>query len=243
MKSCTDFMDLLGFHCDSITRRGHEVLYISTPFTLTSGKPFDFFILEDKTGYKITDDGFAMLELRQSGFELSKRTSWRSLANLAGELGFELGVDGAFFALCGTERLRETVTQALHLASGICQWEKEKSAEGDKDLSFYNEVEALLRRHREQREVVNHPVLVVDDKTFEFDFKWGEDFVDAIKPNQQSVNARLRKSIQFERLTSMSNVIYIIDDRDSYQRAVEERSVLAEVGRAILLSDLESTAA
>jgi hypothetical protein len=243
MKNCQNFMSILGFYCNTIQRPDGEILYISTPFTLLGGKPIDIFIIERESKYIVTDDGFTMLELRESGFNLDKRTSWRGLSNLAVSFGFELSQEGAFFTYCNKAELRNSLKKFLHLASSICQWEVEKSSEDDKDFSLYFEVEALLKSHKDKRKLINYPSIIYGEKTFEFDFKWGEDYVDAIKPNQQAVNSRLRKSIQFHGYDTESNIIYIIDDRENYEKAIEERSILGGVSQSILLSDLRKNAA
>ena len=127
----------------------------------------------------------------------------------------------------------------LLLCAEIHAWEKEHSSQGDMDFSLSDHIESILRKMDPDREL-QHPVTVeVGRAILEFDFKWGDLFIDAIRPSNQAVNARLRKGILMQRIGEDSNVLFIVDDRFNAEKARQELSVLGGVAPAIALTDFE----
>lgn len=245
MITCTDFQKQLGMHCSQINKHGKQFLYISTPFQLSGSKPIDLFLLQSGDSFTLTDDGMTIAELMATGFDLTHKASWKGLSLLGLKHGFELEEDGAFVGHGKQATLTDLYRRGLMLAAGICEWERDKIDECDKDLTLYHEVEAILRHHREPRELKLNPTLELGNRSFSFDFDWGGTLIDAIKPNQQAVNARLRKSITLTKLLDddAPPILYVIDDRSQPGKAREERAVLGGIAKTTLLSDLRLQAA
>jgi hypothetical protein len=237
---CSDYFKQAGWHCSMLGgAQGNGTLYVSTPIVLSGGKPLDFYIQRQGAKVLLTDDGITLFALRSLGFNLSDKRHWQGLEKIAQRHHFTLKDNGAFEAEFDIEQNATWGGEMLLLCAEIRAWEKEHSSQGDRDFSLTEHVESLLRKMKPDRQLVSHIRVEVGRATLEFDFKWGDIFVDAVRPNSQAINARLRKGVLMQRIEEDSNVLFIVDDRFHAQKARQELSVLAGVAPAIALTDFE----
>ena len=236
---CSDFFAKAGWHCQTIDAGSGPATYISTPITLPGGKPLDFYLISRGKFVEFTDDGIALFALRSLGYTLSDKRNWKGLDNLGLKFGFELSDAGAFEATFPLSDLDAWGGKILRLMSSIATWEEEKSAEGDTDFSLTDEIEMLLRAKAPNRKITRNAALKVGKVDMTFDFLWGEIYIDAVAPIPQSVNPRLRKAILINKVDNPADILFIVDDRGSKQKAEDEIGVLGGLASTILLSDFQ----
>ncbi|WP_303229184.1 DUF1828 domain-containing protein [Comamonas kerstersii] len=240
LQCCNSYFKQAGWHCSEVCGTdGDNTLYISTPIVLSGGKPLDFYVQRKGSKVMLSDDGITMFALRSLGFNLTDKRHWKGLENIAKRHNFSLSENGEFEAVFYEEHDASWGGKMLLFCADIYAWEKEHSSQGDTDFSLTDHVEAILRRMRPDRLIESHATVQIGSSELEFDFKWGNFFVDAIRPSNQAVNARLRKGILMQRIEEDSNVLFIVDDRLDAAKARQELSVLAGVANAIALTDFE----
>lgn len=240
---CTDFFKASGWRCATIPVSDHAAcLYVSLPVSFSTGRPCDVYILEEAGGYlTLSDDGDTLSHFNSAGFELNDKRRWRGLIDIANSHGLELTKGGELTATFPREELPEVVNHLLQFFSAIIAWEKERYETGDQDYSLTQEVERLLHILEPSREVTSSPTLETPGGKVSFDFKWGDAYVDTMRPNVQSVNSRLRKAVMIQG-EEMPEVLFVIDDRVSRVKAQSELSVLGSLATTTLLSDMQHSA-
>lgn len=240
LQCCNSYFKQAGWHCSKVSDTSTDsTLYISTPIVLSGGKPLDFYVQRKGSIVVLSDDGITMFALRSLGFNLTDKRYWKGLENIARRHNFTLTENGEFEAEFDESTDATWGSKMLLFCADIHAWEKEHSSQGDTDFSLTDHVEAILRRMRPDRLIENHATVKVGNAELAFDFKWGHLFVDAIRPSNQAVNARLRKGILMHRIEEDANVLFIVDDRRDVDKARQELSVLAGVANAIALTDFE----
>lgn len=240
LQCCNGYFKQAGWHCSVVNGvQGDETLYVSTPVVLSGGKPLDFYVKQEGTKVLLSDDGIAMFALRSLGFNLSDKRHWKGLENIAQRYHFKLSENGAFEAEFDAKNDASWGGKMLLLCADIRTWEKEHSSQGDTDFSLTDHVEALLKKMRPDRSLQIGVTVEVGRAVLDFDFKWGDIFIDAIRPSSQAVNARLRKGILMQRIEEDANVLFIVDDRGNVDKARQELSVLGGVAPTIALTDFE----
>ncbi|CRM70856.1 hypothetical protein [Pseudomonas sp. 31 R 17] len=98
----------------------------------------------------------------------------------------------------------------------------------------------LLRAKDPERKLLRNAALRVGKIDVTFDFLWGDTYVDAVAPVQQSINARLRKAVIINKSEEPVDVLFIVDDRDKKQKAEDEINVLGGLSPTILFSDFQA---
>lgn len=215
-------------------------MYVSTPLMLSDRKPLDFYVSQSGSLVTISDDGSTMFALRSLGIELSDRRNWRTLVALAKSCGFELSEQGEFSSVRPESELAHFSADVLSLFAGVVAWERERNTEGDADFSLTNEVEQLLAANSPDRKITPTPKVRVGNMEVEFDFLWGELFVDAVRPVANSVNPLLRKGVLMRRMELERQVLFIVDDSRAPEKAHTELSVLGALAPAVALSSFRS---
>lgn len=240
--SCKEFFARSGWHCQALpaTTSAAASLYVSTPLVLSDRKPLDFYVSQSGNLVTISDDGSTMFALRSLGIELSDRRNWRTLATLAKSCGFELSEQGEFLSVRPESEFAQFSADVLSLFAGVVAWERERNAEGDADFSLTNEVEQLLAANAPDRRITPTPTVRVGAMEVEFDFLWGELFVDAVRPVANSVNPRLRKGVLMRRMELERQVLFIVDDSRVPEKAQTELSVLGALAPAVALSSFRA---
>jgi hypothetical protein len=188
---------------------------------------------------EFTDDGNTMFALTSIGYELEDRRNWRGLENIAIRYGFELTPTGAFHAVFPEREMQERGEKLVRFFSTLADWEDQHYMEGDTEFTLTQEVEMLLRSKDAKAKLERNVELHMGEQTFGFSFKWGDTYVDAIKPIQQSINARIRKALVLGQALEEVRLLFIVDDRVSPSKADDEISVLGTVARAVRFTDFE----
>lgn len=241
---CTEFFKASGWRCTPIeVSKGAPCLYVSLPVSFASGYPCDIYVFEEPGGWlRLSDDGDTLSHLHRIGYALEDKRRWKGLISLAEEYGFELTEHGELTAALPRERLSSHMDKLLQLYSAVIAWEREHFAEGDQDFSLTEEVERLLHFLDPGREMIRSPRIDTPSGEVRFDLRWGDTYVDALRPNAQSINSRLRKVLMLQSDEDTPDTLFVIDDRPSRIKAESERDVLGRLTRATLLSDLQHRA-
>lgn len=213
--------------------------YISTPIVLSGGKPLDFYLIQRGKLIEFTDDGMTLFALRCIGYQLSDKRHWRGLENIGTKFGFSLSSEGAFEAIFPDSELDDWGGRIVRLFASLADWEEERESEGDNDFSLTDEVAMLLHAKAPDRQLTRNVTVKLGKIEAVFDFLWGDTYVDAIRPVQQAVNARLRKALLINRGEEAMKMLFIIDDRSQQEKADDEIAVLGEITKTIRLTDFE----
>jgi hypothetical protein len=239
---CQDFFAKSGWHCQPLKSNSatSTVLYVSTPFLLINRKPLDFYVQESNGLVSVYDDGVTLFSLSGNGFDLSERRNWKGLRQLADGFGFKLDDSGEFKGARPVSEFMGLCADAIALFAAIRTWEKERSGEGDANFSLTRQVEEILSRNSPERKIISSPKVSVGNTEVVFDFQWGEIFVDALAPVANAVNSRLRKGLLMQRIDSVNNILFVIDDSFVPLKADTEMAVLGGVAPSVKLSTLRN---
>lgn len=238
--SCLSFFENTGWHCSTIKHNNVDVVYISTPITLLSGKPLDFYLTYKADYIEITDDGLTMFELRSAGYDFATKHNWNSIESIITKYGFTLAENGSICAIIHKNELKVYGENILLMFSAITFWDEEKRNENDKDFTLTNEVEKLLRFKAPEITLIKDPIIKLHNYEAKFNFLWGSIYIDAIKPTPQSTNSRLRKSLLANKYEDNISILYIIDDRDTdIEKVDREIAVLGQISNAMRFKDFK----
>jgi len=235
---CATFIKA-GWHCQIVRAGDTPATYISTPIVLVGSKPLDFYLIPSGKEIEFTDDGMTLFALRTLGFALEDKRNWRGLENIAIRHGFSLSERGAIESRFPEDDLDIWAGKILRLFATIANWEEDRLAEGDTDFILTREVEMLLRAKNPNLRLDKDVEIKFGKKAATFNFLWGDTYIDAIRPRAQTVNARLRKALLVGREDDNIKMLFIVDDRQQPEKAEDEISILAGVGKAIRLTDFE----
>lgn len=236
---CGTFFAKAGWHCQMVPAPGGMAAYISTPIVLPGGKPLDFYLITRGDLLEFTDDGMTMFALSAIGYPLGDKRNWKGLENIGLRFGFTLSDTGAFEATFPERELDQWGGRIIRLFASLAAWEEERYAEGDTDFSLTDEVAMLLQAKDPSRKLTRNAVVQIGKTNVSFDFLWGDTYVDAIRPVQQAVNARLRKALLVGRAEESMDLLFIVDDRNQQEKADDEIGVLGAVTKTIRLTDFE----
>lgn len=218
---------------------GGMAAYISTPVVLPGGKPLDFYLIPRGELLEFTDDGMTLFALSALGYPLGDKRNWKGLENIGLKFGFRLSDSGAFEAVFPEQDLNLWSGRIIRLIASLAAWEEERYAEGDTDFSLTDEVAMILQAKDPARKLTRNASVRLGKADVSFDFLWGDTYVDAIRPVQQAVNARLRKALLVSRSEDALKLLFIVDDRNQQEKADDEIGVLGAITRTIRLTDFE----
>lgn len=235
MSMCQNLAVKLGFYCTEVTTpRNEQCTYISTPFALAHGKPLDLYVIERGADVVITDDGFSIAEMLSSGINLTDLRSWKGIADIARRYGYDLEESGAITVRKPSAEADRWLQAAIGLLAELVAWEAERIAAKDTDMSFHDAVETVLRQHKLNKPVTMGANVLLGGRTYDFDFKWGETYVDVVGISRHSVNAKLRKAVEIKLSESDdAPMLFIVDDRADPLRAQEDCKVLTLHSQAV----------
>lgn len=244
MKSidCAWFSAVNGWRCVPIEGRGEDVLYVSSPISLSGGKPLDFYLVSRGDFIFFTDDALTVFALQSAGIEVSTRKNLKGVEAIVEKMGFSLEKDGAIEAIFPRAHAEWWIGMAVRMFSSIVDWQGERFEQHDQDFSLTDEVERILREKDPVRKITFSPKLSIRGGEYGFDFMWGETYIDAVSPTAQSVSARLRKAIMATQQDDEIDMLFILDDRFDSDRANRELPVLGQVARTVRFSDFSSPA-
>lgn len=241
MFTCENLSQISGWQC---ARAPDESLFISSPVLLRDGTPLGFFLSFEDNVAHFNDEGITIFALGNQGLDMGDRRNWRGLESIASNLGFRIGEDGNISMDFPAAESRYWFGHITRLLGEISAWEQERIDQSDTQFSLTREVERLLRLKAPSRKLTAPARAKLDDKVIEFDFQWGDTYIDAIPPAARSTSARLRKAIMARPLELHGEkVLIIVDDRTQPEKAREEIAILARVCIAMSFTAFEASPA
>lgn len=237
---CNWFSGVSGWRCSPISGRAENVLYVSSPLSMSGGKPFDFYLVNRGDFIFFTDDGLTLFALQTAGIEISSRKNLKGIEAIVEKMGFSLESDGSIEAIFPRAHAEWWIGMSLRMFALIADWQADRYEQHDQDFSLTQEVERILREKEPNRKITFNPKLTIRGGEYGFDFMWGETYVDAIFPTAQSVSARLRKAIMAIQQDDEIDMLFILDDRFDGDRADRELPVLGQVARTVRFTDFSS---
>lgn len=236
MLTCDKLSHISGWQC---SQAPDDSLFVSTPVTLLDGTPLGFFLSIDNGIATFSDEGITIFALRNQHFDLDDRRNWKGIERIASNLGFTLLEDGELTMSFPEAESPYWFGRITRLVGDIAAWEQERIAQSDTRFTLTREVEDLLRRIEPGRELTLSPRVTIDGKSMDFDFLWGDTYVDAIAPKARSTSARLRKAIMARPLELQGgHIMIIVDDREDPKKSKDEIDVLSQVCKAIGFNEL-----
>lgn len=242
MLACGELFSSMGWDCRPIKAKGITAIHVGTPFCVGKTKPLGFFAIEHGSALELTDDGTVMQALRVVGHELDGPRHWRPLEGFATSLGIRLDDSGAFLMTASPATLRDATARWLQLYSAIVAWDSERLAVEDSDPGLEDEIRQVLAQIDALRVLVDAPAVEIRGGTQHFSFRWGNVFVDACAAHPTATNARLRKALLLKQIEPDTEILVVVDDRKSIDRADREAIVLSTVVRATALRNLRLAA-
>lgn len=242
MLACGELFSSMGWDCSPIKAKGITAIHVGTPFCVGRTKPLGFFAIEHGSALELTDDGTVMQALRVAGHQLEGPKHWRPLEGFATSLGIRLDDSGAFLLTASPATLRDAAARWLQLYSAIVAWDSERLAVDDADPGLEDEIRQVLAQVDALRELVDGPAVEIRGGTQRFSFRWGNVFVDACSAHATATNSRLRKALLLKQIDPGAQVLVVVDDRKSIDRADRETIVLNTVVQATALRNLRLAA-
>lgn len=240
MFTCENFSQISGWRC---SKAPDESMYISSPVLLRDGTPLGFFLSYDNGIAYFSDEGITIFALGNQNLDMSDRRNWRGLESIVSNLGFKLAENGEITMSFPKSETSYWFSHITRLLGSIANWEQERIEQADTQFSLTREVEKLLKMKAPHRELTIPARAKIGKQIIDFDFLWGDTYIDAITPSARSTSSRLRKAIMARPLELHgSKILIIVDDRAKPEKAKSEISVLAQVCKTMTFSALESSA-
>lgn len=246
MITCTRLMDSLGYSCRPVTLIGGEGqgLGVTTPFAFPDGDPISFYLINHDGGnYALSDNADTLMHLMNAGFNLENRKRWRPFVEMAAQHGLTIRPTGEVRAEFPHEHLRDAITRFIAFALEVGNWQRDNFGMAENTHHLVQEVENYLRRWKPHAQVQRSiDVTGASKKHHHFDFLFGNQLIDAIRPNSNKTGAELRKIVDVNNGPNSIQTMVIIDDREHPDRAKDEMMILSAVTKVMPLSRLERNA-
>lgn len=241
--NCENIIESLGFACRPVplVRGEGEAYEVETPLIFRDGECIGFYVVPSSDGsFRITDNGDILAHLHSTDPSLDSRRSWTRLKKAATDEGLELRDSGLIVGEFLDGELENGVAAFLKFASIAAEWEKERHGVHEDVNRFVDEVEAGLRLWKPDLPITREPeVTGSSGKPRPFAFKFGDDYVDAIRPDGRAVGGELRKVMDVLDALEDRKVLVVLDDREAPEKAREEAGIMSNAADVMLYSALE----
>ncbi|SFD03374.1 protein of unknown function DUF1828 [Thiohalospira halophila DSM 15071] len=240
--NCETILSSLGFECrpEPMVQAQGEAYAVETPLVFRDGECIGFYIIPSGDGsFRVTDNGDILAHMYNSGLTLEDRKSWQRLKKAAANEGLELLASGLILGEFPPGRLEDGVGAFMKFASIAAEWEEERYGIHDGVNRFVAEVEAGLRIWKPNEPIIHGPeVEGSSGKMQPFALKFGDRFVDAIRPDGRAVGGELRKIMDVVDALEDSRVMVVLDDREDPVKARSEESIISRAADVMLYSVL-----
>lgn len=239
MISCDWLQNTIGYSCRKVK---DTVLAVDSPFSLVGGAPISFYLMEEGALLKISDNGDTLAHFESIGMRVTSHRK-RKIADTLRRHEIGLSKDGEVIGLSPFYSARDLLAryQAALLDVAAYQWELSKAPE--KTAHFIDEVEMALRAWKPDVPLERSPKIKGGSRhEYEFDFKWGNKYVDAITPHPNATGALMRKIgdvVAGSFIDEETVFQVIIDDRYDLLKAELEKSIITSMASGLMFSDIE----
>jgi Domain of unknown function DUF1828 len=235
--NCSDFESLIGMRCNPIA----DAVEIITPFTFKDGNGIEIYAQSHSSQVHFFDDGITLFRLHNAGIHLNDKRNLMPLKAIADVHGVTLSDDGVFELLCTKENASKGFANLVSAILGIADWERKQSGVSQDNSLFVEEVAMHLTAWKKDTPLLRKPTAKgFSGRTLEFDFQFGDQYIDAVLPHANSTGAELRKAVDLNNgpLGSKNGLMIIVEDRKSPTNAKQEIEILGRVATAWPMSQL-----
>ncbi len=223
--SCEGLIERLGYECREV---GAGILAVTTPFSFPDGEPIQFFLDENDGKIVIHDNADTIAHLMGMGWEMEDRRKWKTLKNIIGAFGFDLGDSGVIVGRDVKALEQNFIAKYVSAMLAVITLEQEYLGLSDEQIAFVEEVELYLKASKPQMELSRRPAITGHSgRVHEFHFEFDGALIDAAKPRGQSTGAILRKAADVINAGIEKRIIVVMDDRIDKDRAKTEIDILS----------------
>jgi Domain of unknown function DUF1828 len=237
MMNCSELQNIIGFECTEINGR----VCISTPYAMADGTGINLFVSKEHENYlRFTDAGTTIFSLVTSGQLRGSKAQRAAISRICessevmlSELGEISVLVKPNLASYGFSRITEALLQ-------IGSWQQDL-LDGSNDR-LLEQVEELLKLWKPSLPIEKSaPLKGATGRVYKFDFKQGEEWVDAISSHPNAAAAAAHKLLDIRALSTSASlaVRLVIDDTKNPVAASYEGQILSSLATVMPLSALE----
>lgn len=237
---CSQISAVTGFVCSPV--RGG--VCIQTPYALHDGHGVSVFIFEENDLYLVTDEGLTLFDLHTSGAMLHGSASQQrgAISRLCKQNGTRLGEHDEIHSYARHNHISQTFLSVTETIKKVADWQRAQLERTD-DL-LLEDVRLLLLAWRPDEPVVSSPRLIGSTgREYEFHFRQGGEFIDAITPSAQAGAAMAHKLLDVRNLVlnSATPIRIVVNDLGGQsERAAREGQILGGLATITNLSALKT---
>lgn len=231
---CIATIQSLGFRC---REKKNGTIQVLTPFTHVDGEPIYVYLKNNLS--LITDNGSLLFFLIKTGRNIQHRIN--AFTAHAAQYELSLSRDGDFLAkVDNQQQLSAVFGRYLEFISHFLSMEAEIFIRKEENVNAIADVIAILKRRNKNIDLEVNPQVVGGSKQrYQFDIRANNTLIDVINPHSASTGAALRKAADTLKGTSDFSTLFVIDDREKFDAAQKEASIISSVAQVITFSSLE----
>jgi hypothetical protein len=239
--NCEWLKQATAFDCVPVRGiHGEPGIEIGTPFSYADGTAIVLYTFEQNDHVLISDNGEMLFHLSSVGISL-KRT--QTLRDIVGKFGLTLTQQGDVRTLVPKEQSAFALARTISGLLAVADWEREQVGLAEHTRDLAEEAEMYLRAWKPNEELTRHPKIKgQSSRTYEFDFRLGNELIDVISSNAASTGAAMRKAgdvLNSPNLEEGMSMRFIVDDSADPERAEVERQILGSIAKAMPFSRLK----
>lgn len=236
--TCEGLFSKMGFSC---LDRGDGLYLVETPLSFPDGEPISLYFQQRGGSVIISDNADTIFHLHSSGMDLSDRKKWRGLHQIVSSFGMTLRESGEVSGDALAAGAGDLVARYIGAMLAVADLEREHFGISEELSKFLDEVEDRLRALRPQMELVRRVVTTGHSgRRHFFDFRFGDDFIDAARPHSIRTGSILRKAADIQNTENPARVMVIMDDREDPDRAKAETDILSTLVTVLPFTQLEA---
>ncbi|MGE4502478.1 MAG: DUF1828 domain-containing protein [Thiomicrospira sp.] len=235
---CLNTLKLLGFECITL----NEVVVLSSPISFSDGTPMAITLKPHNNGFILSDDGETLFALNANGMPMSDGRKFNYLVEHAKDFNLALNEQGAFFAFTPVEKANGVAANFLAFFNFIADWEKKSLAIGNEESSLIDKVISDLKRRFPSALIEARPdeVYGASGAAYRFDAKMDDRYVGIISAHSTATGAALRKIADLKKSGDDIEMLFILDDYKSRDKAEMESLIISSYCPTMLASSLDS---
>lgn len=230
---CIATIQSLGFRC---REKKNGTIQVLTPFTHVDGEPVYVYLKNNLS--LITDNGSLLFFLIKTGRNIQQRIN--AFTAHAAQYELSLSRDGDFLAKIDSEQqLSAVFGRYLEFIGHFLSMEAETFTRKEENTNAIADVIAILKRRNQNIDLeVNPHVMGGSKQRYQFDIRANNTLIDVINPHGASTGASLRKAADILKATTDYTTLFVIDDRERFEAAEKEASIISSVSPVITYSSL-----
>lgn len=237
--TCEGLFVQMGFAC---RQRGEGLYLVETPLSFADGEPISLYFRQRGGSVVVSDNADTIFHLHGAGMDLSDRRKWRGIRQIINSFGMALNDSGEVSGDALEKSAGDLVARYIGAMLAIADLEREYFGIPEELSAFLDEVEERLRALQPATELIRRVVATGHSgRNHFFDFRFGEDFIDAARPHSIRTGSILRKAADIQNSDNPSKVMVVMDDREDPERAKAETDILSTLVKVLPFTRLEAS--